>query len=413
MRDAVREVQATPHQRYAAALHGAGLHRTALGREWLAAAERARTSPVDIRLPYREAAFHPETEASAAGYRFVLPRGRRLLVTIGVGGEPRAKVFVDLFRVPEDSLSSVDRVAGVDDEATIFTYEPRTTGTFVLRVQPELLRAARVTVALRDEPTLAFPVAGRDDRAIKSFYGAERDGGNRSHQGVDIFAPRGTPAVSAVNGVVVSTAPNALGGNVVFIRDFDRAQTLYYAHLDRQLVSVGERVQIGDTVGMVGNTGNARSTPPHLHFGIYVRRRGTVDPLPFLARGTDPPAVPATAARALGEWARLTSTVRPGTGELPRHTALRIVGVNGRTVRVRLPDGREHLVPSSVAEPATAAIARVPRQAARVLRAGPADTSPIVELVSDGASLPVLGRFAGYALVRGESGRVGWVRSGE
>ena len=58
---------------------------------------------------------------------------------------------------------------------------------------------------------------------------------------------------------------------------------LYYAHLDQQLVSPGERVNAGEIVGTVGNTGNARTTAPHLHFGIYAVGRGAIDPYWFIA----------------------------------------------------------------------------------------------------------------------------------
>ena len=64
----------------------------------------------------------------------------------------------------------------------------------------------------------------------------------------------------------------------------------YYAHLERQAVTTGEHVTAGDVVGYVGNTGNARTTPPHLHFGIYRRGEGPIDPLPFV-QGRRGPAI--------------------------------------------------------------------------------------------------------------------------
>ncbi len=60
----------------------------------------------------------------------------------------------------------------------------------------------------------------------------------------------------------------------------------YYAHLDRfkKGLRVGDHVERGDLVGYVGNTGNARTTPPHLHFGMYPLARAfwPVDPTPYL-----------------------------------------------------------------------------------------------------------------------------------
>ena len=46
---------------------------------------------------------------------------------------------------------------------------------------------------------------------------------------------------------------------------------LYYAHLDTQLVAPGQIVRAGDPIGTIGNTGNAITTPPHLHFGVFLR----------------------------------------------------------------------------------------------------------------------------------------------
>jgi murein DD-endopeptidase MepM/ murein hydrolase activator NlpD len=104
------------------------------------------------------------------------------------------------------------------------------------------------------------------------------------HHGIDIFAPRGTPVVAATHGVVRSTRPNELGGIVVWLRDERRGQSLYHAHLEAITVREGEVVAPGDTLGFVGNTGNARTTPPHLHFGIYRRPGGAIDPLHWVRR---------------------------------------------------------------------------------------------------------------------------------
>ena len=82
-------------------------------------------------------------------------------------------------------------------------------------------------------------------------------------------------------------------------------QHLYYAHLDRQLVQPGQHVRPGDTLGLVGNTGNARTTVPHLHFGIYQSGRGAVDPWPYLHRADPvPAALPTAAGEYLGRWVR-------------------------------------------------------------------------------------------------------------
>ena len=161
-------------------------------------------------------------------------------------------------------------------------HEARHDGEFVLRIQCELLRASRLTIEVESGPSLAFPVHGRDSRAVISFFGDAR--GSRDHQDIDIRAARGTPAISPIEGVVTSAGSNRLGGKVVWLLDPERKVVLYYAHLDRHHARSGERVEPGDTLGFVGNTGNAEGTVPHLHFGIYAAGEGAIDPYPFVAR---------------------------------------------------------------------------------------------------------------------------------
>ncbi|HLF12140.1 MAG TPA: M23 family metallopeptidase, partial [Gammaproteobacteria bacterium] len=143
-----------------------------------------------------------------------------------------------------------------------------------------------VAVRVLTSPLLAFPVEGFDTRAIQSGFGAERDGGARAHRGVDIFAPRGATAVAATDAWVVRVETTRVGGNVVWLQPLFGNMRLYYAHLDRQYVERGQFVLAGEPIGAVGNTGNAISTPPHLHFGVYVRkpgvRGGARDPYGFL-----------------------------------------------------------------------------------------------------------------------------------
>jgi peptidoglycan LD-endopeptidase LytH len=103
-------------------------------------------------------------------------------------------------------------------------------------------------------------------------WGAAR-GGGRAHEGIDIFAPRDTPVHSTTRGIVTRVGTNQLGGQVVFVLG-PGLESHYYAHLDRFAdIKPGDVLQAGDVVGYVGRTGNARTTPFHLHYGIY--RRGT------------------------------------------------------------------------------------------------------------------------------------------
>ena len=135
-------------------------------------------------------------------------------------------------------------------------------------------------LAIDDPPVhLINPVAQVSPRRFVDTWGAAR--GDRRHEGIDIFAPRDTPVRSTTRGIVTRVGTNKLGGQVVFVLG-PGLESHYYAHLDRFAdIKPGDVVQAGDLLGYVGRTGNARTTPFHLHYGIY--RRGTAqNPYPRL-----------------------------------------------------------------------------------------------------------------------------------
>lgn len=142
------------------------------------------------------------------------------------------------------------------------------------------------------------PVRGVSRMRLRDTWQAARSGG-RKHEGIDIFAPRGTPVHSATEGIVMRVGSNRLGGQVVWVLG-PGGQRHYYAHLDRFAdVSRGARVRPGTVLGYVGNTGNAAGTPPHLHYGIY-DAGGAINPYPVLriAEENGAPGKPALDSRA-------------------------------------------------------------------------------------------------------------------
>lgn len=137
-----------------------------------------------------------------------------------------------------------------------------------------------VWLSLQQAPAvLPVPVAGVSQRQLVDTWGAARSSGRR-HEGIDIFARRGTPVRSTTEGIVMRLGISKLGGRNVWILG-PGGQRHYYAHLDSQTaLSAGDRVRPGTVLGTVGNTGNAVGTPPHLHYGIYVG--GAQNPYPLL-----------------------------------------------------------------------------------------------------------------------------------
>lgn len=157
-------------------------------------------------------------------------------------------------------------------------------GGLLVLAFPPLRSAGTVFSLLREElePPLAVPVEGVRPAQLADTWGAPRSGGRR-HEGIDIFAPCGRPVLSATRGVVFHVGTNELGGQVV--RVLGPAGTWhYYAHLGRfGPARPGDTVEPGDTLGYVGDTGNARGTPCHLHYGVYGRGGEARNPYPLLA----------------------------------------------------------------------------------------------------------------------------------
>ncbi|HVJ26605.1 MAG TPA: M23 family metallopeptidase [Vicinamibacterales bacterium] len=282
----------TPHESYAQQLQQAGLADTALARDWLTAAARAIDSPEAASLPLTNEVTHVPSTPDAYGYRLKLQRGRVLNVSLTVGATEPSLIFIDLFDASEAGQPP-RHITSADRGSTTIAHEIERDGEYILRIQPELLRGGKLTIGQRTTAALTFPVSGRTSAAVQSFFLDPRDNNRRDHHGIDIFAPRNTPVLAAADGFVTHVGTSNLGGNVVWVWDPRRGQSHYYAHLEKQAVSAGQQVSAGDVVGYVGNTGNARTTHPHLHFGIYRRGEGPIDPLPFV-NGARGPAVTST-----------------------------------------------------------------------------------------------------------------------
>ena len=136
---------------------------------------------------------------------------------------------------------------------------------------------------------LSMPLENVAKREIADTWQAPRGDGRR-HEGQDIFAPRGTPILSATSGYIYKIGENNLGGQTVSVIS-KGARIYYYAHLDSYArnIHVGDRVTTRTVLGYVGTTGNAQGTPPHLHFGIYTST-GAINPLPMLTDRVAPTA---------------------------------------------------------------------------------------------------------------------------
>jgi murein DD-endopeptidase MepM/ murein hydrolase activator NlpD len=339
------------HEAYLHSLEQVNLLQTALGIDWESAAGRSLTEPVSITLPFEEVFVWDPTTAEAIGYRFFVRRGLRVEADVSVNSSDSLLLFTDLFREIGDSIMDWVHVATADSTRRL-EFEPRQDAYYVLRLQPELLRGGRFSVIIREVPSIGFPVPGKSSRDIQSFFGAPRDGGSREHHGVDIFAARHTPVVAPSNSVVRRVGTGEIGGKYVWLRDSERSLNLYFAHLETQEVTRDTRVEAGQIIGTVGNSGNARTTAPHLHFGIY--SRGPIDPLYFIKETDSVPDKISGDTIFLNELVQLNtaSSIRSSTdissepfATLEKNSTMKVKGLAGNFYRVLLSDNTTGYIP--------------------------------------------------------------------
>jgi peptidoglycan LD-endopeptidase LytH len=327
------------HEQYSRKITEAGLKETTLGVQWFAAAEQALSNPVAIEIPYKEVGYFSAESPRAVGLRFSGKRGQKLVFQFEKKAVTPFALYADLWEV--NTADKPRLIQSLDSTQTAFDVEVEGNTSYILRLQPELLSNGDYTLYISVGPSLGFPVAGKTGR-IGSIWGDARDAGARQHEGIDIFASKRTPALAATDGTITAANENNLGGKVVWLRSNGKNYTLYYAHLDEQFVSAGQLVKKGDTIGLVGNTGNARTTPPHLHFGIYALG-GAIDPYPFVNPSLQKPADIDMDKATLKEKLRLAAATTLSSSSFANtyktYTLLQPISVTANGYRVSLPDG--------------------------------------------------------------------------
>lgn len=290
---AMDALKLSPRDLYALRLWLAGLDDSALGRRWASAVEHAAPRRFTTRYTTRDGFVADAIQAHV--YAITLRRGERFDIRLARDRscvDCRDTLYAHLERRAPDRDGAGDWTlqAGLTADGRTARHVIDRDGDYRVVLQPELAGRVDYRLSMARGGSLSFPVAGAGARDIGSGFGAPRDGGARQHHGVDIFADRGTP-VRAVAAGRVRTASGGIGGKHIWLSSGMvgiGGARYYYAHLDAFAVDSGTRVEAGDIIGRVGNTGNARTTPPHLHFGIYTGA-GPVDPAPFLGPPPDLP----------------------------------------------------------------------------------------------------------------------------
>ena len=299
----------SPYESYVKSLESSGISKSTMGKKWISSGESALLNPKEsVKLPFKSEIFFREIVPNAISYRLKYEEYAKLTFKISSKGKDNNGVYVDIF---EDNPNK-SRVRNFYVKDTIFVYEDNNFKNLIIRIQPQLLVNQYVTLEIIENPKLAFPVKNGSNKDIQSFWGVERDGGQRRHEGVDIFSKKGTPILAVEDGTIARVETNILGGKVVWQRLGLFGQSIYYAHLDSQMVSSGQAVKKGDVVGFMGNTGNAKYTASHLHFGIYTGS-GAIDPLLYIQKRDTIPGKLKMSERYLGD----EEVIKTENGQVP------------------------------------------------------------------------------------------------
>lgn len=336
--------RSSAHQKYARSLSIKN-HDEAAIKKWKKVAERASQEALYLDAPVKLFVEGDAALNDAWGYRLKLPEGIVLNVEILTNLLPE-QLFVDLFFVENDG--TLDYVWSPENGQKL-AYPVLETGEYQLRIQPALGVTFDFEMNLYWSPIYdIFPVEGKGNTAIQSIWGDPRDGGKRKHEGIDIFAKKGTPLLAVCDGEISRVATGGIGGKTVWLYDFDHKQSIYYAHCNEQLVEEGQRVRAGETIATVGKTGNARTTPPHLHLGIYPNGMGAIDPIYFVKKQPVEAVEISVDKRKIGEMARVEkmTKIRTNLGDnrsetmsLTTDSKFQIIAAVGRFYQIRLPQG--------------------------------------------------------------------------
>lgn len=407
---------ASPHEQYQRKLISAGLDKTAMGTAWINAAKQSITKAPTVNLPFREQGYFAADQVQAAAYSFKVTKGQKIIVRLVQKPIEQFRIYVDLIQQNQDKFKFL---AFADTLKNTLEYEIDDSGDYLLRIQPELLSCGEYTLDINYGPSLDYPVKSTSRNLIQSYFGDGRDANTRKHEGVDLFAPRLTPVIAAANGVVTRVNENNLGGKVVWMRPEGKNFTLYYAHLDLQIAKEGQQVVVGDTLGLMGNTGNAKTTAPHLHFGIY-GFDGAVDPFPFINPVIKPlpdVIVPLSnlnatmRANAKSVVYKSPETTSGQLTALAQNTIVKIVAANRNWYRVVMPDNSEGFVQGSKLVSTRKALRSIKIKSAQLPAYDKPDSLAAVKIVlSKNEEVELLGVSGEYQLVKNANNQTGWLK---
>jgi len=405
----------SPHEQYQRKLVAAGLDKTSMGKAWSTMANQSLNNALLITLPFKANGYFAAEKIPAMAYRFEGLRGQKISIHLIRSAARANHIYIDLLTKQDNGEFKV--ISSADTTGKPLIVEMQENLTYFIRLQPELLSSAAYTIEIKAGPSLNFPLTNNSRKNIMSLFGDGRDAGSRKHEGIDIFSPFHTPVLAAADGTVTRVNENNLGGKVVWMRPEGKNYTLYYAHLDQQIAVEGQQVKSGDTLGLMGNTGNAKTASPHLHFGIYTPN-GTVDPLPFVNPVILPLPEVTAAVNLLNTQARTkgktnlylsASLTDQSAVTLPTATVIFINSAYKNAYSVELPDGKTGFIKSRQLT------ALAPLKKIKITSSPlpgyeqPGEPMVIKTNFSPGETISVIGVFSNYLLVSGDTKETAWI----
>ncbi|MBB6671678.1 peptidoglycan DD-metalloendopeptidase family protein [Cohnella nanjingensis] len=208
--------------------------------------------------------------------------------------ENKLKTFIDKYgssaKLPMDAAASAEGLASDADGAAmdglslLASQVPDEFGelsalidTMTLTMEASMQQAEEKRLEAASVPS-GWPTVSR---RLTSGFGYRTDpftGRSTYHAGIDIAGETGDPVYAAGEGTVKETGFHSERGNYIILTHRNGVES-WYMHLRKIGVKEGEKVERGDLIGQLGNTG--RSTGPHLHFQVVVQGE-PVSPLPYL-----------------------------------------------------------------------------------------------------------------------------------
>ncbi len=397
---------ASPHQEYERKLINAGLNQTTMGTMWINNAQQSLQKALTIKLPYQEKGYFSAEKVDVAAFRFNLLRGQKLEVKITKKPDLGFMIYADVWETT--ATTEFKLLSSSDTLGNPIQLDADKSGTYILRLQPELLGSGEYTLEITTGPSLNYPLKAASKNQIQSLWGVGRDNNTRRHEGVDIFAPFRTPVIAVASGRVTGVNTNNLGGKVVWFRPAGKDYTLYYAHLDEQNVTEGQVVNYGDTLGRMGNTGNAQGGPPHLHFGIYTSG-GAIDPYPFINPAIETLPKIATSLTNLNTTMRTLSNTSLDDISLKAGTVLRVMAATGNNYRLELPDGKTGYLLGKTLTTVSKPLNKIKIKIAQSLFDKPEYDAAVKFDLKEGQTLNVLGTYGDFQLVLDANNQTGWL----